>query len=258
MTRRPHLPGTWLVTGLRGTLAPKLAARLRQAGAEVVGWDRSAVPVDDEAAGAAFLAQLRPAGIAHLGMGAPQWAGWLAAHAREHALPFLVTSSVSVFGDAPGDPDGPFRPEDPPTATDDYGSYKARCEEAVRTAYPQALVARIGWQAAPDGVGNNMVAQLDAQAQESGGTVRASRRWRPATSWMGDTIDALVALAASGRTGTVHLDSNAADAWTYPQVVRYVARVTGRDWTVQEHDELDHDSRLLGGEDLIAPLSARG
>ncbi|WP_130014340.1 sugar nucleotide-binding protein [Serinicoccus sediminis] len=252
-----RMDGTFLLTGLRGTVAPKVAARLSELGGDVVGWDRSAVPPDDVAAGEAFLADVRPAGIFHLGMGAEAWAGRLAAYARDHELPFVVTSSVSVFGDAPGDPDGPFRPADTPTARDDYGSYKARCEQAVREAYPEAVVARIGWQADPDGVGNNMVAQLAAQADSAGGVVRASRGWRPATSWMEDTAVALVDLAGSGRSGTVHLDANAADAWTFPDVVRHVARVTGHAWTVEEHDELEHDSRLVGDEDLIRPLSAR-
>src|SRR5690606_35616278 len=67
----------------------------------------------------------------HLGMGAEEWAGRLASYARHHGLPFVYTSSVSVFGDASGLPDGPFRPQDEPTATDDYGRYKARCERAV-------------------------------------------------------------------------------------------------------------------------------
>lgn len=254
---RTQLSGTWLTTGLNGTVAPKVAARVTELGGEVAGWDRGAVPIDDPSAGVAYLDSVRPAGIFHVGMGAEEWAGRLAAYARDHGLPFVFTSSVSVFGDAPGDPDGPFRPEDRPTAKDDYGSYKARCEEAVRTAHPEAVIARIGWQAHPDGVGNNMVAQLAAQAESAGGTVRASRLWRPATSWMSDTATALVALATSGRTGTVHLDSNAADAWTYPEIVRYVARLTGHGWTVEEHDEHDHDSRLVGDEDLIPPLSAR-
>ncbi|WP_298890255.1 sugar nucleotide-binding protein [uncultured Serinicoccus sp.] len=252
-----RMDGTWLITGLNGTVAPKVAARVVELGGEVVGWDRAAVPPDDVEAGRAFLAEVRPAGIVHLGMGAEAWAGRLAAHAREHDLPFVVTSSVSVFGDAPGDPDGPFRPSDAPTARDDYGSYKARCEQAVREAYPQAVVARIGWQADPDGVGNNMVAQLAAQAEAGGGVVRASRLWRPATSWMDDTAAALVDLATSGRAGTVHLDSNAVDAWTFPEIVRYVARLTGHSWTVQEHEELDHDSRLVGDESLMPALSER-
>lgn len=149
-----RLTGTWLVTGLRGTVAPKVAARVAELGGEVTAWDRDVVPVADASAGAAFLASVRPAGIVHLGMGAEEWAGRLASYARDHSLPFVYTSSVSVFGDAPGDPNGPFRPEDEPTARDDYGRYKARCEQAVRAAYGGALIARIGWQADPDRLGN--------------------------------------------------------------------------------------------------------
>lgn len=252
-----ELHGTWLVTGLNGTVAPKVAARITQLGGEVVGWDRGVVPVDDVNAGEAYLASVRPVGIFHLAMGAEEWAGRLAAHAREHALPFVYISTESVFGNAPGDPDGPFRPKDEPTARSDYGSYKARCEEAVRAAYETAVVARIGWQADPDGIGNNMVAQLAAQAEAADGVVRASRLWLPATSWMIDTAAALVDLASSGRTGTVHLDSNATDGWSFAEVVRHVARITGHDWTVEEHEELDHDGRLVGDEGLLPPLSAR-
>jgi dTDP-4-dehydrorhamnose reductase len=251
-----RLSGTWLVTGLRGTVAPKVAARVVELGGKVAAWDRDVVPVDDVPAGADFLASVRPAGIFHLGMGAEEWAGRLASYARHHGLPFVYTSSVSVFGDASGLPDGPFRPQDEPTATDDYGRYKARCERAVLGANAGAVVARIGWQADADGLGNNMVAQLAAQAQASG-TIRASRRWRPATSWMSDTAVALVDLATSGRAGVVHLDSNATDGWTYPDVVRHVARITGHNWVVQEHEEFVHDSRLVGDEDLMPPLSAR-
>ncbi len=82
--------GPWLVTGLRGTLAPKVAARVVELGGEVAGWDRDAVPVGDVDAGAAFLTTLRPAGIFHLGMGAEEWAGRLAGHAQDRGLPFVV------------------------------------------------------------------------------------------------------------------------------------------------------------------------
>ena len=250
-TRRP-----WLITGLNGTLAPKLAVVLRARGEEVVGWDRDAVPVDDAEAGAAFLASVRPAGIFHLGMGAEDCAARLARSADELEVPFGYTSSVSVFGVAPGDPDGPFHPADRPTATDDYGAYKARCEAAVRRANARAVVARIGWQADLDGVGNNMVAQLAAQAAAGAGRVRASRQWRPAMSWMPDTAEALVALTRSGHHGVVHLDSNSTDGWSFADVVRHVALRTGQAWVVDENDEFVRDSRLVGGEGLIRPLSS--
>ena len=38
-----------LITGLNGTLAPRLAQAARLAGCEVIGWDRAAVDPDDEA-----------------------------------------------------------------------------------------------------------------------------------------------------------------------------------------------------------------
>ncbi len=241
----------WLVTGLGGTLAPKLADVLGGAGHSVQGWDRSAVPPDDPAAVSSFLSSRPWAGIAHLGMGSAQWAGQLAGWAGEHELPFVFTSSVMVFGETP---DGPHHPGDERTSQEDYGRYKMECEDAVAAANPAGLIARIGWQIDANGQGNNMLAQLDEQARAAGGVVRASRSWRPATSWMPDTARAIVGALAAGRSGVVHLDSNAAPAWSFVQVVRHVSAVAGRDWQVEEHDELVYDQRLVGDEDLIRPL----
>lgn len=246
--------GRWLVTGLRGTLAPKVAAELSRRGAEVVGWNREEVPPDDEALSAAYLRDLDPAGIVHLAMGSESWAAWLAAFAAERGRPFGFTSTVMVFGNGPG---GPFRVGDRPLPHEDYGRYKVRCEEAVAAAHHGAVIARIGWQIDADGVGNNMLAQLDDQAAHNDGIVRASRGLVPACSWMPDTAAALVDVLEDGeRSGLVHLDSNAADAWTFPEVVRSVAAATGRQWTVEETDDFHQDQRLIGDEQLIAPLSA--
>ena len=91
----PAAPGaTLLLTGLSGTLAPRLAQRAAAAGWRICGWDRQAVPADDGVQARAWLAQARPDAIAHLAIGSPRWAGLLAAHAHANGLPFLFTSTA--------------------------------------------------------------------------------------------------------------------------------------------------------------------
>ena len=91
-----------LITGLNGTLAPRLAEAARAAGHEVVGWDRNAVNPDDEAASAAWLGAQSVDAIAHLGMSSARFCGWLASRCPN----FLFTGTVMVFEN---EPDGLYR-----------------------------------------------------------------------------------------------------------------------------------------------------
>lgn len=244
-----------LVTGLNGTLAPRLAVAARAAGHEVIGWNRQAAAPEDAAACLSWLGACRPTAIAHLGMGPEAWAGLLARHAAERGLPFVFTSTAMVFDH---EPDGPHRAGDARTAHDDYGRYKIRCEDTILTASGSAAIVRIGWQihAEPDGSarGNNMLAALDAQ-QAREGRIAASRAWRPACSFMDDTATALLGLLVSPQPGVHHVDSNAAEGHTFADVVLALARRFARTWVVQEHEDYRHDQRLVGGTLPVPPLS---
>ncbi len=244
-----------LITGLRGTLAPVLARRLQADGHEVLGWDRAAVDPQDPVAAARWLASQRVDAIAHLAMGAPDWAALLAAHAAERGLHFVFTSTAMVFHH---EPDGPHHPADERSARDGYGRYKIACEDAIRAVHPGACIARIGWQIDPEQPGNNMLRALDEwQARE--GRVAASRAWRPACSFMADTAAALGSLLAGGMGGTVHLDSNALEAWPFDLLVAALRERFARDdWRLEVHEDYRHDQRLAGaGLELMPPLSAR-
>jgi dTDP-4-dehydrorhamnose reductase len=245
-----------LITGLSGTLAPVLAQRLRAEGHEVLGWDRAAVDPQDLAAAADWLARQRLGAMAHLAMGAPDWAALLAAHAAARGLPFVFTSTAMVFHH---EPDGPHHPADARSAQDGYGRYKIACEDAIRAAHPGACIARIGWQIDPERPGNNMLRALDEwQARE--GRVAASRAWRPACSFMEDTAAALGSLLARGAGGTVHLDSNAVEGWSFDRIVAALRERFARDeWRLEVHEDYRHDQRLAGAgaEQLMPPLSSR-
>ena len=242
-----------LVTGLNGTLGPKLAACARRRGWEVQGWDRQAVNPGDAAASIAHLQSLRPDAIVHLAMGSQAWAAQLAAFAAGR-VPFVFTSTAMVFHH---EPDGPHAPGDARNAQDDYGRGKIRSEDAVMAHNAAAAVARIGWQIDADARGNNMLAALD-EWQARDGCVRASRLWRPACSFMEDTAQALLALIDEPVAGAVHLDSNAVDAWTFERLAQALAQRFGRQaWRIEAHDGYHHDQRLVGGEARMPALSSR-
>lgn len=238
-----------LITGLNGTLAPRLAEAALAAGHQVIGWDRAAVNPDDEALSAAWLSAQAVDAVAHLGMGSARFAGWLAE--RCHNL--LFTSTAMVFDHQP---DGPHDVADARTARDDYGRYKIECEDAILRASETPVIARIGWQIDPVRPGNNMLMALD-DWQKREGRVAASRAWIPACSFMTDTAAALLALIERPLPGVHHLDSNAEEAWRFDDVARALARQFGRGWHVEAHEDYRHDQRLVGGATALPPLSER-
>ena len=245
-----------LVTGLSGTLGPRLAQRARAAGWRVSGWDRRVVPADDGEAALDHLRRLQPDAIAHLAVGSAAWAALLARHARERAIRLVFTSTAMVFDHVP---DGPHDVAAPRNARDDYGRGKIACEDAILAAYPQAGIARLGWQIDECAVGNNMLAELD-RWQARDGRVAASARWTPACSFMDDTCTAWLDLVEGEHPGVAHLDANALEAWTFGQVAIALRTRFARDWVV-EVDRSDaayaHDQRLVGGRVALAPLSVR-
>jgi dTDP-4-dehydrorhamnose reductase len=229
-----------LITGLNGTLAPHLARAASDHGYTVIGWNRSQVSPDDPLASQAYLEQTRPDAIVHLAMGSEHWAAQMAMYCASMGVPFVFTSTAMVFDHLPN---GPHRPSDPRTAKDDYGRYKIRCEDAIQAANPNAVIVRIGYQIDPDGIGNNMVAHLEQQAQQ--GSIEASTLWIPATSQMRHTADALLEnLNTAG--GIYHLDSNAGLALNYFELVSSLKKSLKRShWQIVPTESYHHDQRLI-------------
>lgn len=243
-----------LITGLRGTLAPKLAEAAQAAGHEVLAWDRQAVDPQLAAAAERCLADLAPDAIAHLAMGDAAWAALLARHAAQRGQPMVFTSTAMVFDH---EPDGPHGLLDARTAKDDYGRYKIACEDAVLAAHPGASVARIGWQIDPTATGNNMLMALD-DWQRRDGKVAASRAWRPACSFMADTVAALLQLLVKPAPGLVHLDSNADEGHSFDRIVAALReRFQRHEWQLAVHEDYRHDQRLRGGGERMPGLAER-
>lgn len=200
----------------------------------------------------AFIDSVAPDGVVHLAFGAEAWAGLLAGEARERGIPFVFSSTAMVFAERPN---GPYPTTAARNASDDYGRYKVRCEDTVRGASAEAMIVRLAYQIDPDGVGNNMVAHLDAAA-ESGAPVHASTRWVPACAFLDDTAAALLSFLTDPEPGVHHLDGNAATAWTYHQIVTALREELGRSWRIVPTERPDHDQRLAGSR-RMAGLDAR-
>lgn len=241
-----------LLTGLGGTVAPRLAALAANRGHDVVGWDRSRVPPEDGDAGRRFLEHVRPDAIVHLAFGAEAWASLLAGVAAERSLPFVYTSSAMVFAQRP---DGPYSTAAPTTADTEYGQYKARCELAVRSAYSGAMVVRLAYQMDLGTGGNQLVAHLDA-AHARGERIPASTVWIPAVAFLDDTAAGLLSFVVDPEPGVHHLDGNATVGWSYHRVVVALAGHLQRGWRIDATDVPIHDQRLLGSA-RISPIDMR-
>jgi dTDP-4-dehydrorhamnose reductase len=240
-----------LITGMNGAVAPVVARRLWQHGHTVVAWDRSSVPTDDEGACRDFVRDIAPDWFFHFATGAPEWAETVARIAAELDVPFLFTSSVSVFSDRRP---GPFDVAAEPDATDDYGRYKIECERRVLEANPEATIARLGWQIGDEPGANHMVDHL-CRAAERDGRVEASRRWVPACSFLDDTAEALHRLMTGHPPGLYHLDGN--PGLTFYEIVRGLDELQGRGWTVVAADSPELDNRMVDPRISVAPITAR-
>jgi dTDP-4-dehydrorhamnose reductase len=241
-----------LLTGGNGTVAPKFVAAATAVGHDIIGWNRDVIDPNDHWAAATFLDQSAPDAIVHRAFGAESWAGQLAGYAGARDLPFVFTSTTMVFDERP---DGPYTISSSRTSTNDYGRYKIRCEDEIWRANPAAMIARLGYQMDPDGVGNNMVAHASAQ-HDTNGVIRASTEWLPSCAFIADTAAALLDLIERPERGLHHLDSNADSALSYFEIISRLSRLLDRNWTVEAIQSPDHDQRLVDSV-RIAPLERR-
>lgn len=240
----------WIVTGMNGTVAPALAAALRARGDEVIAWDRSRVPTDDEGAMRAFLDEVRPDGLCHLAMGSPEWAATMARLCAERGAQFLYTSSVSVFGP---EQRAPLGVEVVPTATDDYGRYKRECERVVAAANPEAIIPRLGWQIGQGPGSNTMTDHLARGA--AAGRIEASTAWFPSSAFLQDTAAALVALLERGEGGLFHVEGN--PGLSFYEIATRLARTLGMGWEIVPSDAFAMDNRMVDLRVAVRPITER-
>lgn len=239
-----------LITGMNGTVAPALARALSQAGYAIVPWDRSAHPVDNPEAVRNFIRGERPDVFCHVAMGSPAWAEWAARTCAEDRIPFLFTSSVSVYAASQV---GPFTVQDRPEPDDDYGRYKLECEQRVQAAHPAAHIVRIGWQIGTAPGGNQMVDYLD-RTFRARGQIDASTLWFPGCSFLPDTADSLAQILPL-PPGLYHLDGN--PGLNFFEIANGLNRLLGNPWQVVPVSGLVQNHRMLDRRVSVAPITRR-
>jgi len=240
-----------VVTGMNGTVAPHAGRELAAHGFEVAAWDRNEHPVEDQAAGRNFLDRAAPDWLFHIGMGPPEWAGFLAAESRARGIDFLYTSTVSVYADREI---GPITPDTEPDATGEYARYKLACEARVREANPGAVIARIAWQIGSEPGSNNMVDYLHKCAAEAG-QIQASTRWYPACSFLEDTAAVLHQLRLDHAPGTYLVDGN--ESMNFFEIASALNRLQGSRWTVRPVDDFALDLRMVDARIRVPPIEGR-
>lgn len=228
-----------LITGMNGTVAPVLAQRLSKAGYSAVPWNRDLHPIDNREAVECFIASESPDLLCHLAMGSPDWAEWMAQICVERNIPFLFTSSVSVFSSSQV---GPFTVEDIPQPNDEYGRYKLECEQRIQAANPNAWIVRLGWQIGNIPGGNHMVDYLDRTFLEKG-VIEASTEWFPACSFLTDTTETLCRIIQIQPPDLFHLDGN--PGLSFHDIANGLNRLQGNPWNVIPSTTLVQNHRML-------------
>lgn len=249
-----------LVTGLRGTVGRALAARLAGE-AEVVGWDRSRVPIDHYDAMDRFVADTAPDVVVNLAIASQptgrdneqwhvnhEWPSELAWICRQRGIRFVHTSTVMVFTGQ-----GPFTIDSQPDAEHGYGHHKRAAEGRVRYQNPDAVIVRLGWQIGDAPGSNNMVDWIARTAEH--GPVPASTRFVPACSFLADTADALAKLLRAAP-GLYMIDGNTEGAILYA-IARALAALHGDRWSIVPTDEPARDERMIDPRVSMPPLAAR-
>jgi len=252
-----------LVTGCHGTIGRVLARELTAHGHDVIAWSRDQAPPDDPAAQARFMTAVAPNVVFHLAVpshstGRPHegrlvnvdWTEQLARLTAERGLPLIFASTVMVFTD---DARGPFTADSVPDAKSGYGGEKREAELLVRAGNPHARIARLGWQIGDADGSNNMVNHLETQMKDHG-VIKASRKWKPACSFLDDTAAGLV------RLMDLPPDLYLFDAnrhWSFYEIAEALNHQRGGRWNIQADDSFVYDQRMVDPRPGIPSLSAR-
>ena len=219
-----------LVTGVSGLLGINLALEAVQQGFEVVGWMNSrtlkntpfqqeAVQLEDLESLPEALQKARPDAVIHCAAIAnpdvaeqnPQLAdlvntqapGVLAQAAKNMGIPFVQISTDAVFDGSKGD----YSEEDLPNPLNTYAQSKLAGEEAVRQAYPDAIIARVvffGWSL----TGKRSLAEFFFNNLSEGKRVNGFTDSIFSPLYVRDLADLLLEAMSKKLTGTYHFFSS--------------------------------------------------
>jgi dTDP-4-dehydrorhamnose reductase len=133
--------------------------------------------------------------------------GHLAAACNEVGALLIQISTDYVF---PGDAARPYREEDAVAPTSAYGRSKLRGEELARTA-DRHLVVRTAWLFGRGG--RNFVEAIRTQIDAGAPSLKVVADQRGCPTFCDDLANALLDLAATGSTGTLHAVNSGSTTW---------------------------------------------
>lgn len=239
-----------LITGMNGTVAPVLADVFRSHHYDITAWDRSVVSTTDPAIMEAFIDRVQPDLLLHIGMGSAEFAETLARLSFERNIPFLFTSTASVYAD---DQIGPHDPTVAPAATDEYGAYKRTCERLIQAVNPDAYIVRIGWQIGQAAGSNNMIDYLERHAVT--GPIPASTQWYPSCAFLEDTAQTLYTIVTTYTPGLYLANGNSEHSFF--EIVTALNTLHGAKWQILEDNRMTRDDRMTDARVAIRPISER-
>lgn len=239
-----------IFTGLNGTVAPEVAKYFKLQGVEIIQYDRSVIPVDNEYEIETFLKLHQPQMFLHFAMGAPEWAGLLAKLSMKLKIKFVYISTVSVYS---GKSKGPIFLSTPPDAEDNYGKYKRVSEDTVLKNNQDAYILRIGWQIGSKPGSNNMIDYLYKEMDQHG-MIKASSLWYPSCSFMEDTAVGIYDAITNHQAGIYLINSN--DSFSFYEIALKLSKIHPI-IKVQEQKDFIQDTRMIDDRIQIHKLSMR-
>jgi len=239
-----------IFTGLNGTVAPEVAKYFRSKNIEVIQYDRSVIPIDNEFEIETFLKLHQPDLFLHFAMGTPEWAGLLAKLTHKLNIKFIYISTVSVYS---GKTEGPITTKNISDAEDNYGKYKRLSEEVVLKHNKDAYILRIGWQIGIKPGSNNMIDYLYKE-MEKNKVIHASSKWYPSCSFMEDTASGIYDAIMNHQSDTYLINSN--DRFSFFEIVTYLSKIHPI-LKVSEQNDFIQDIRMVDERIKIMKLSLR-
>lgn len=233
-----------IITGMNGTVAPVVAQTFKQHGYEIIPYDRSIIPVDDEEAILSFVQKHNPRVILHLALGPKEWGEMLAKICKELDITFVYISTVSVYSNAQK---GPFVATDEPLPNDDYGKYKKASEDLIKAANDQSYILRIGWQIGTEAGSNNMIDFFQKQMNEHG-VIKVSSRFYPSCSFITDTASAIYELITNHSPDLYLINSN--HTYSLYEIGLYIKKKHPL-FKFQEDQGFQYDNRMF---DVRVPI----
>ena len=229
-----------LVTGLNGRLAPYLKQALEQQGIAVHGFNRQELDINNRAQQLGYVRGNHIDAIFHLATGPEEWLACLAGIAGEQNIPMLFTSTESVFNP---ESSGPFTPDHPADAVNDYGLYKISCEQAALAANPNTIIARLGWQMFENFEQDNLLTHVRDMHNQKGYLV-ASTEWLPAVAFVEHSMQCLVTLAQQAKPGVYHVGGNE-QGLSFYQLVQMINQKYQLNWDIRPGSDPQRDGRII-------------